>query len=516
MENIKEIPKPETIKDSRFLSWVERTGNKLPHPFLLFVYLAVAVILASAVLNFLGVNTYNPKTSDTLPVKSLLSGEGIEYIFTSFVKNFVSFPPLGTIVVVMLGIGLAERVGLLSTLLTQTVARAPKHLLTFLVFVAGICGSIASDANYLILIPLVAMVFHSVGRNPLAGAAAAYAAAGAGFDASLFVTVGDALFAGIATDAARIVDPEAYVSAVDNYYFVAPSVIILAIVGTLIIDKIVEPRLNRLHPISSMIKERPTTKITISVSEKLGLKRVALFTLGYLLLVLALVYPESSSLRNADGGLIPSPFLKSLVTFMFFYFLGIGIIYGKSVGKIKTIEDIPSLMAESVKTLATTLVLFLAISQFIAYFKWTGIGNLIAFEGASFLQSVGFDGYLLIISFILITCICNIFMTSGSAQFALFAPIFIPMLMQLNIDPAFTLAMFRIGDSSTNIISPMSPYFSVALVYMQSYKPDLRIGTLMATMLPLAIGFLVFWTAFLLLWTGLGLDVGPGVSMYIN
>ncbi len=517
MENVNDTRQtPETIKDNRFLSWVERTGNKLPHPFLLFVYLAVVVMVVSALLNYLGVNTYNPKTSETYPIKSLLSGDGIVYMFTNFVSNFVNFPPLGTIITVMLGIGLAERVGLLSTLLTQTVAKAPRHLLTFFVFIAGICGSIASDANYLILIPLVAMIFHSVGRNPLAGAAAAYAAAGAGFDASLFITVGDALFAGIATDAARIIDPEAYVSAVDNYYFVACSVFVLAIVGTLIIDKVVEPRLNNLHPLSTMIKSRPTAEVNMTAEEKSGLKRVALFTLGYLAFVLALVFPESSSLRNPDGGLIPSPFLKSLVPFMFFYFLGIGIIYGKTVGKISKIEDIPDLMANAVKALATTLVLFFAISQFIAYFKWTGIGNLVAFEGAHFLESVGFDGYALIISFILITCLCNIFMTSGSAQFALFAPIFIPMLMQLNIEPAFTLAMFRIGDSSTNIISPMSPYFSVALVYMQSYKPELRIGTLMATMLPLAIGFLVFWTAFLLLWTGLGLDVGPGVSMYIN
>ncbi|MBS9811362.1 MULTISPECIES: AbgT family transporter [Vibrio] len=517
MENVDKLsPRPETIKDNRFLAWVEATGNKLPHPFLLFVYLAVFVMVISAVLNYFGINTYNPKTAETYPIKSLLSGDGIAYMFTNFVKNFVNFPPLGTIITVMLGIGLAERVGLLSTLLTQTVAKAPRHLLTFCVFLAGICGSIASDANYLILIPLVAMVFHSVGRNPLAGAAAAYAAAGAGFDASLFITVGDALFAGIATDAARIVDPDAYVSAVDNYYFVASSVFILATVGTLIIDKVVEPRLNKIHPLSSMQKEQPTADVNMTSEEKLGLKRVAWFTLGYLAFVMALVLPESSALRNADGGLIPSPFLKSLVPFMFFYFLGIGVIYGKTVGKIAQIEDIPALMAESVKALATTLVLFLAIAQFIAYFKWTGIGNLVAFEGAHFLQSVGFDGYALIISFILITCICNVFMTSGSAQFALFAPIFIPMLMQLNIEPAFTLAMFRIGDSATNIISPMSPYFSVALVYMQSYKPELRIGTLMATMLPLAIGFLVFWTAFLLLWTGLGLDVGPGVSMYIN
>lgn len=517
MQNTKNINSiPETIKDNPFLAWVERTGNKLPHPFLLFVYLALAVIVISAILNYFGINTYNPKTSETYPIKSLLSGDGVAYMFTNFVKNFVGFPPLGTIITVMLGIGLAERVGLLSTLLTQTVAKAPRHLLTFCVFIAGICGSIASDANYLILIPLVAMIFHSVGRNPLAGAAAAYAAAGAGYDASLFITVGDALFAGIATDAARIIDPDAYVSAVDNYYFVACSVFVLATVGTLIIDKIVEPRLNNLHPLSTMIKERPITDLNMTAEEKMGLKRVVFFTIGYLIFILALIFPETSALRNSDGGLIPSPFLKSLVPFMFFYFLGIGVIYGKAVGKIKKIEDIPALMAESVKTLATTLVLFLAIAQFIAYFKWTGIGNLVAFEGAHFLESVGFDGYALIVSFILITCICNVFMTSGSAQFALFAPIFIPMLMQLNIDPAFTMAMFRIGDSATNIISPMSPYFSVALVFMQSYKPELRIGTLIATMLPLAIGFLVFWSAFLLLWTALGLDIGPGVSMYIN
>ncbi|WP_133126255.1 AbgT family transporter, partial [Vibrio breoganii] len=336
MENTRNVPHtPETVKDNRFLAWVERNGNRLPHPFLLFVYLAVFVMVVSAIFNYLGVDTYDPKTGDATPIKSLLSSEGIAYMFTNFVTNFVAFPPLGTIITVMLGIGLAERVGLLSTLMTQTVAKAPRHLLTFSVFIAGICGSIASDANYLILIPLVAMVFHSVGRNPLAGAAAAYAAAGAGFDASLFITVGDALFAGIATDAARITDPDAYVSAVDNYYFVASSVFVLAIVGTLIIDKIVEPRLNKLHPISSMVKERPTNNITMSTEEANGLKRVALFTVGYIAFVMAIVLPESSALRNPDGGLIPSPFLKSLVPFMFFYFLGIGVIYGKAVGKIK-------------------------------------------------------------------------------------------------------------------------------------------------------------------------------------
>lgn len=503
-------------RDNRFLAAVENIGNKLPHPFFLFIYLAIFVIVLSAVFNYFGVETINPRTGEWSEVKSLLSQEGIVYIFTNMVKNFVNFPPLGTIVVVMFGIGLADKVGLLSTLMRHSVAKAPKHLLTFTVFVAGICGSIASDANYLILIPLVAMIFHSMGRNPLAGAAAAYAAAGAGYDASLFVTAGDAIFAGIATDAARIVDPDAYVSPLDNYYFVAVSVVLLAIVGTLIIDKIVEPRLNRLQPLADMVVTAPKMDTEISTEEKRGLKRVGWFTLAFIALVIAVVYPDASPFRNSDGGLIPSPFMKSFVPFLFVYFIGIGVIYGKTTGKISTIEDIPALMAESVKGLATTLVLFFAISQFIAYFKWTGIGSLIAFEGAEFLKSTGFTGYSLIISFILVTAVMNVFMTSGSAQFALFAPIFIPMLMNIGIDPAFTLAMFRIGDSATNIISPMSPYFSVALVYMQQYQPKLRIGTLIATMLPLSIGFMVCWGAFLLLWTFLGLPVGPGVYMHLQ
>ena len=500
-------------KDNRFLATIEKVGNKLPHPFYLFFYLAIGVVLLSALLNYFDVQTINARSGELTVVKSLLSSEGVVYMSTNLVNNFVNFPPLGTIVVVMFGIGLADKVGLLSTLMRQTVSKAPKHLLTFAVFIAGICGSIASDANYLILIPLVAMIFHSMGRNPIAGAAAAYAAAGAGFDASLFVTAGDAIFAGIATEAARIIDPEAYVSPVDNYYFAATSVILLAIVGTLIIDKIVEPRLNRLQPISKMVIPAPEVDRDITDAEKQGLKQVGLFSLAFLAVVIALVYPDASPFRNSDGGLIPSPFMKSFVPFLFAYFLGIGIVYGKKTGMIKKREDVPGLMAESVKGLASTLVLFFAIAQFIAYFKWTGIGNLIAFEGAEFLRSTGFTGYSLIVAFILVTALMNVFMTSGSAQFALFAPIFIPMLMNIGIDPAFTLAMFRIGDSATNIISPMSPYFSVALVYMQQYQPNLRIGTLMATMLPLSIGFIVCWTIYLLIWTALGLPVGPGVYM---
>ncbi|WP_280570799.1 AbgT family transporter [Chromohalobacter sp. 296-RDG] len=494
------------------LSSIERVGNKLPHPFILFVILAGLVVIVSTLLASLGIYAVNPQTDAEVHVRALLSGDGIEYMLTNMVSNFVNFPPLGLILVVMFGIGLADKVGLMSTLMQVSVAKAPSSLLTFCVFLAGICGSIASDANYLILIPLAAMVYYSVGRHPIAGAAAAYAAAGAGFDASLFITVGDALFAGISTDAARLVDADAYVSPLDNYYFVACSVFVLAIIGTLIVDKVVEPRLKRTLPMGKDFNTDIETH-ELTEAEKLGLKRVGLATLAYVILVCIAVYPDASPLRNEEGGLIPSPFLEALVPLMFGYFVLIGLVYGLTTGKITSSRDVPQRMAEAARELAPTLVLFFAISQFIAYFRWSELGQFIAIEGSNILQSTGFTGLPLVGAFIIMSAFLNIFMTSGSAQWALMAPVFVPMLMLVDFDPAFVQAMFRIGDSSTNIISPMSPYFSVALVYMQRYKPDMGLGTLIATMLPLALGFLVIWTAFLMFWLAMGWPIGPGIYM---
>ncbi|MFC0268489.1 AbgT family transporter [Kushneria aurantia] len=494
------------------LNAIERAGNKLPHPFILFAILAALIVVLSSLLALFGVSAVNPQSGNEVYVRSLISPEGLEFMLTSVVSNFVNFPPLGLILVVMFGIGLADRVGLISKLMQVSVAKAPAPLLTFCVFMAGICGSIASDANYLILIPLAAMVYYSVGRHPIAGAAAAYAAAGAGFDASLFITVGDALFAGITTEAARIIDPDAYISPVDNYYFVACSVFVLAAAGTLVIDRLVEPRLQRTLPMSKDF----TTAVDnqqLTTDEKRGLRNVGLASLAYLALVLLAVLPEASPLRNDEGGLVPSPFLGALVPLIFGYFVVIGLVYGITTGKIQSSKDVPRYMSEAASELAPTLVLFFAISQFIAYFRWSELAQFIAIEGSGILQSTGFTGLPLVLAFIVMTAFLNIFMTSGSAQWALMAPVFVPMLMMIDFDPAFVLAMFRIGDSSTNIISPMSPYFSVALVYMQRYKPDMGIGTLISTMLPMAITFLVTWSAFLMFWLIMGWQIGPGINM---
>lgn len=494
---------------NKLLNFIERTGNKLPHPFFLFVCLSLLVIVVTAVMASFGVTAVNPKTEAVVSIKSLLSASGIQFIFTSMVDNFVKFPPLGIIVVAMFGIGLADRVGLLPVLIRSSVSKVPKPFLTLTVFMVGITGSIASDANYIILIPLVALIYHSLGRHPLAGAAAAYGAAGAGFDVSLLITTSDALLSGITTDAARLIEPDFYVSPLDNYYFSAVSVIMLSIIGTLLIDKVIEPRLNRTLKIDDDVQIEPPHEL--SDLEKKGMRRSLWAALIFIGLLLALVLPPSSPLRNPDGGLVPSPFLKGFVPILFGFFMTIGITYGKTVGRIKKNSDIPALMVDAVKELAVTLVLFFVISQFIAYFKWSNLGQYIAIQGSIFLETAEFTGYSMMVAFVFMSALMNVFMTSGSAQWSLMAPIFVPMLMLVDYHPAFTLAMFRIGDSSTNIISPMSPYFSVCLVYMQKYKKDLGIGSLMSIMFPIAVAFIISWTILLLIWVALGWQLGPGI-----
>ncbi|XDZ52258.1 AbgT family transporter [Neisseriaceae bacterium CLB008] len=496
----------------RLLNHIERIGNKLPHPFILFLFLALLVVLLSACLSLLGVSATNPKTEQLIQVNSLLSTAGIRFMLESMVDNYMRFPPLGMIIVSLLGIGLADRVGLLSALIRRSVTKAPKSIVTFVVFVVAISGSIASDAVFIILPPLVAMIYHSLGRHPIAGAAAAYAGASAGYDASLFVTPTDAILSGITTEAARFLDPDAYVSPLDNYFFTLSSVLILATVGSLLIDKVIEPRLNRTLKIDADVAT-PTALDTLTPLELKAMRATGWVALAYFTFWVLALLPTASPLRNDDGGLIPSTFSRAFIPILFGFFVAIGLTYGKLVGNIKTLRDIPAYMAEAIKALAPTLVLFFVISQFLAYFRWSNLGQLIAINGSIFLEHTGFQGYPLIVSFILLAASMNIFMTSGSAQWSLMAPIFVPMLMLLDYDPAFVLAMYRIGDSTTNIISPMSAYFAVVLVFMQHYKKDMGIGSLMSIMLPISLSFLCFWSLFLCLWVVLGLPLGPGVYM---
>lgn len=494
----------------RILNGIEVVGNKLPDPFILFAILAVLVIIASAIFNAFGATVIHPGTGEKLVVKSLASGEGIQYILTSMLDNFTGFAPLGLVLSMMLGIGLAEKVGLLDYAIKKTILKSPPALITYTVVFVGIMGNIASDAAMVLIPPLAAMVFYKVGRNPIAGLAAGYAAAGAGFTANLLIAGTDALLAGISTEAAKIIDKDIVVTPVDNWYFNSVSVFVLTIVGGLVTTKFIEPRLGKYEgdAVEEAIAEDPP-------NARKGLRNAGIAGLLYVALVLVAIYLPNSALRNEDGGLIPSPFLSGIIPIILFFFITIGVTYGLTVGNIKSSKDVAAFMAESMKDLAGYIVLIFAIAQFIAYFSWSNIATWIAVNGAEFLKDIEFTGIGLIIGYIIFTALLNFLITSGSAKWALEAPVFVPMFMQLGYHPAFTQAAYRIADSSTNIVTPLMPYMVIILSFMQKYDKKAGMGTFIALMLPYSITFLLSWIILILVFYFFNIPFGPGIHPFL-
>ncbi|MCZ2257917.1 AbgT family transporter [Sporosarcina sp. G11-34] len=493
----------------RAMNWVEKVGNKLPDPFMLFVYLAVAVMVASFIFAMFDASVIHPGTQEELPIKNLLSGEGLQYILSSMLSNFTGFAPLGLVLAMMLGMGLAEKVGLLETAIKRSIMRAPKSMVTYAIVFTGIMGNIASDAATILIPPLAAMVFYKLGRHPIAGLSAGFAAAGAGFTANLLVVGTDALLAGISTEAAKIIDPTLIVTPVDNWYFNIVSVFVLTLVGGLITEKIIEPKLGKYTgkaAINEMEEEHPAAGR--------GLRNAGLAGLAYLVGLAALIFMPASPLRNEDGGMIPSPFLTGIVPIIIFFFIVMAVAYGRTVGNIKESKDISKYMSESMRDMSGYIVLIFAASQFIAYFNWSNIGTWIAVNGSGFLKEINLTGVWVIVGYVIFTALLNFLITSGSAKWALEAPVFIPLFMQLGYHPAFTQAAYRIADSSTNIITPLNPYFIVILSFMREYDKKAGMGTLISLMIPYSLIFLGTWIIMLLVFFYAGIPFGPGITPF--
>ena len=491
----------------RFLDTVEWLGNKLPHPFMIFVYLAIIAIGLSWLASLFGAAVEDPGSGEMVAVENMISGAGLEFILTSMIDNFVEFPPLGIILGVMLGIGLAQKAGLIETAMQKAISSAPRSLVTYVVILTGVLGNLASDAAYVVVPPLAALAFLSVGRHPLAGMAAGFAAVGAGFTANFIVAGTDALLSGISTEAARIVDAEAAVTPVDNYYFMAFSVLMLVIVGGLVTERIVEPRLGEYRGSSSDRELEETTP-----QENRGLRNAAIAAAVYLGAIVAATIPANSPLRGEEGGLVPSTLLDGIVPIILFFFVIVAVTYGITAGTVRNVGDVPRLMGEAMKDMSTVIVLIFAAAQFIAYFEFFNLGIWVAVNGAEFLESVQFTGLPVIIAFILLVTLLNLLITSGSAQWALMAPIFVPLFTLLDFDPALTQLAFRIGDSSTNIITPTSPYVAMMLAFMREYDEEAGFGTLLSMMLPYTLLFLGSWILIFIAWYLIGIPIGPGVS----
>lgn len=490
----------------RFLDIVERLGNKLPDPFALFVGLAVVMIIISWIFSLFNASVVHPGNGDVLAIKSLISGEGLQFILTSMLDNFTGFAPLGLVLVMMLGIGLAEKVGLLDYAVRKTILKSPPYLLTYTVVFVGIMGNLASDAAVVLIPPLAALVFYKVGRHPLAGLAAGFAGAGAGFTANLFIAGTDALLAGITTEAARFLDESFTVTPVDNWFFNIASVFALTIVGGLLTTRFIEPRLGKYT--GDALEEENTTELP---NAKRAFINSVVAGLIYIAIVVVTIFVPNSPLANEDGGLIPSPFLDGIIPIILFFFIIIGVTFGISVGKIKSSKDVSKYMADSIRDMSSYIVLVFAIAQFTAYFNWSNLGTWVAVNGAEFLTSVNFTGMPLIVGYIIFTSLMNFLITSGSAKWAIEAPIFVPMFMQLGYHPAFTQVAYRVADSSTNIVTPLFPYMVIILAFMQKYDKKASIGTYMSLMIPYTLVFLVTWIILIMVFFYLGIPFGPGI-----
>ncbi|PTL38234.1 AbgT family transporter [Alkalicoccus saliphilus] len=496
----------------KMLDQVERLGNKLPHPFMLFFYLALIVILLSWALSALNISVVHPMDGEQVTIESMVTLDGLEFILSSMLENFTGFAPLGLVLVMMFGIGLAQKVGLIETFMKRTILNAPAKMVTFVIIGTGVVGNLASDAAFVIIPPLAAMVFYTLGRHPLAGMAAGFAGVGAGFTANVLITGTDALLSGISTEVAQSVDPDLAVSPVDNYFFMAVSVLMLMAAGTWITERVVEPRLGKF---STKYADPDTVNQSAeqpSAQELKGLRNAGITALIYIAVVGATIVPPNGILRGEDGTIVPSIFLDNIIPIILFFFISVAVAYGVTTKVLEKTADVPELMSQAMKDMSGFIVLIFAASQFIAYFEWTNIGTFIAVSSAQGLENINFTGMGLIVGFILLTAVLNLFIFSGSAQWALMAPIFIPMFYFLNYDPAFIQLAYRIADSSTNIITPMNPYVPMVLAFMKRYDSRAGFGTLFSIMLPFAMTFLFLWIAIFILWNILGLPIGPGIT----
>lgn len=442
----------------------------------------------------------------TVKAVSLLNADGIRKMVSQAVSNFTSFAPLGTVLVAMLGVGVAEGTGLIQASLRKLVLSTPKRWITAVVVFAGVMSNIASDAGYVVLVPLGALVFLSFGRHPLAGLAAAFAGVSGGFSANLLVGPTDALLSGITQPAAQMMQANYSVPATSNFYFLFVSTFVITIVGTYVTEKIIEPRLGEYKGSAVATMDKVTAE------ENRGLKWAGISILIYVIIILLLLLPQNGVLRNPETGSIleGSPFINGIVTLIALLFLIPGIAYGIASGTVKNDKDVVDAMSKAMASMGGYLVLAFVAAQFVNYFTWTNLGTILAVNGAKFLSNTGMTGITLIIGFIIVTAFINLFIGSASAKWAIMAPIFVPMLMQLGYTPEFTQVAYRIGDSTTNIISPLMSYFAVIIAFAKKYDEKIGIGTLVSTMLPYSLMFLVFWSVLLIIWFLLGLPIGPG------
>ena len=499
---------------NRVLDAIERIGNALPNPATLFLIMAAIVLVASAVAASLGVTVPHPKDGSPITAVNLMSRDGLRRMFTEAVRNFTGFAPLGTVLVAMLGIGVAEATGLIGVAMRAFVMAVPRGLLTAAVVFTGVNANQAADAGIIILPPLGALLFAAAGRHPLAGLAAAFAGVSGGFSANLLPSTLDVLLTGFTQEAvtASKLLPGYTVSMLGNYWFMAAATPLLTVVGTWITHRFVEPRLGAWEGEA----HAPLEKLT--PEERRGLKAAGVAALVTALGFLALVAPGWGPLRTEGATTLErlKPFFDSMVVLVLLAFFVPGLTYGLVTRKIRNDHDVVRITSDTVATMAAYIVLAFCCAQFVSYFAWSNLGSIVAITGAESLKALGLEGATLLMGFVLFAAAMNLLITSSSAMWAIIGPIFVPMFALLGFSPEGTQAVYRVGESATNIVTPLLPYMPFVLAAAQRYDRKAGTGTLISLMLPYAIAFLVTWMGLLLLFYTLGWDIGPGVKMRLG
>lgn len=490
-----------------FLTIVERGGNLLPHPATLFLILSLIILVFSAVAAATGLEVSHPGTGEIVRPVSLLTVEGLHLIVLNMITNFTGFAPLGTVLVALLGIGVAESSGLIGTCMRLLVTSAPRKLLTSAIVFSGVLSNAASEIGYVVLVPLGAAIFAAAGRHPIAGLAAAFAGVSGGYSANFLLGTVDPLLAGLTEEAAHIIDPEVRVNPACNYIFMVVSTFLVTGLGTLVTERIVVPRLGAWSGDSGASEEEDHLK-PLTVLEKRGLWYAGVVSIVFVLIILAGTIPDDGYLRGEGGSLLRSPFLSGIVAWIFLGGAATGVAYGIGAGTVKNDEDVMKGMGRSMSTLGEYMVLVFFAAQFVAYFNWTNLGLILAVKGSELLRSMGLGDVTLMLSMVYMTSAVNLFMGSASAKWAVMAPVFVPMFMGLGYEPSMIQAAYRVGDSCTNIISPGMSYFALIIAFFQKYDPKAGIGTLIATMLPYTIVFLIGWSIMLAVWVWLGIPFG--------
>lgn len=497
----------------RFLNTVERAGNALPHPATLFALLALAVVVLSWVLHSAGVSVANPASGKVVAVVNLLSLEGLHRIVLDAVKNFLAYPPLGISLMCLLGIGIAEHSGLMGASLRLAVLASPARWITPMVVFAGVMSNAGSEVGYVLLTPLAAALFHALGRHPLVGLAAAFAGVSGGYSANLLIGSVDVLLAGLSEAAAHIVEPKYTVAATANLYFMFVSTFILTAAGTWVTERVVAPRLGDYRGDAPREELKP-----LSAAEKRGLWAAAATVVALTAIALVGIVPADGFLRNpANPSFEQSVFMRGLVTVIFLFGLLPGLAYGVAAGTIRSDHQVMAGMTATMKSMASFIVLAFFAAQFIAYFNWTNLGIILAVSGADAITHLGLEKMpiLLMLALVVFAAGVNLLISSASAKWALLAPVFVPMFMLLGYSPELVQGAFRVGDSVTNIITPLMSYFPLILTFAQKYDPRAGIGTMIATMLPYSIVFMIVWSVLLVAWIAAGLPMGPGAPLFL-